>query len=41
VGDQLDMLVQWSDSDFGTRIGKPITLSIQLRNADLYSFWTT
>lgn len=40
-GDCLDTVVRWDGSDFGTRIGKPITLRIRMRNADLYSFWTS
>ena len=39
-GDQLDVVVRWPDSDYAQRIGKPITLRIQMKNADLYSFWT-
>ncbi|MFN0172979.1 MAG: hypothetical protein ACKV22_41910 [Bryobacteraceae bacterium] len=29
------------DSDLGERVGKPATLRIEMRNADLYAFWTT
>ena len=39
-GDHLDVVVSWTDNDFGDRIGKPATLRIQMKNADLYSFWT-
>ena len=38
-GDHLDAIVDWPDSDLHDRIGKPVTLRIELRNADLYSFW--
>jgi hypothetical protein len=40
-GDHTDIAVDWRDSDFGTRIGKPVSLRIEMRSADLYSFWTT
>ena len=33
-------VVHWSGSDFAQRVGKATTLRIELRNADLYSFWT-
>jgi hypothetical protein len=39
-GNQLNAGVRWADSDFGHRVGKPTTLRITLRNADLYSYWT-
>jgi len=39
-GDHLDTVVQWPDSDMIHRVGKPISLRVQMRNADLYSFWT-
>jgi hypothetical protein len=39
-GDHLDTVARWQDSDFAQRVGKATTLRIQLRNADLYSFWT-
>jgi hypothetical protein len=39
-GDLLDTVVRWRDSDFGDRIGKPVTLRVAMRNADLYAFWT-
>ena len=40
-GDHLDVVVRWTDGGITQRIGKPVTLHIHLRNADLYSFWTT
>ena len=40
-GDHLDAIVRWDPSDWATRIGKPVTLRIRMRNADLYSFWTS
>jgi hypothetical protein len=38
-GDQLDATVQWANNDLASRIGKPISLRVRLRNADLYSYW--
>jgi hypothetical protein len=40
-GDHLDVVVRWEDGDLAKWIGKPVTLRIRLKNADLYSFWTT
>jgi hypothetical protein len=39
-GNHLDTVVRWNASDFNQRVGKATTLRIQMRNADLYSFWT-
>ena len=39
-GDLLDGVVPWPDSDLADRVGKPITLRIEMHNADLYAFWT-
>ena len=39
-GNHLDVVARWRDSDLGQRVGKATTLRIQLKNADLYSFWT-
>lgn len=39
-GDHLDVTVKWDENDLEDRIGKPITLRIKMKNADLYSFWT-
>ena len=39
-GDHLDAVVKWENDGFANRIGKPITLRIQVGNADLYSYWT-
>ena len=38
-GDHVDAVVHWPESDLADRIGKPATLRVRLKNADLYSFW--
>jgi hypothetical protein len=39
-GDHVDAAVRWPESDLAAWNGKPVTLRIRLRNADLYSLWT-
>ena len=39
-GDHLDARVRWDRDDFFYRVGKPVSLRIRLKNAELYSFWT-
>ena len=40
TGNHLDSKVIWDNDDLEHRVGKPITLRIKLKNADLYSFWS-
>ena len=39
-GDHVDKVVRWGDSDLVEKIDKPVTVRVQMKNADLYSFWT-
>lgn len=39
-GDPVDAAARWPESDLAAWNGKPVTLRIRLRNAELYSFWT-
>jgi hypothetical protein len=40
-GNHLDIAVRWAGTDFDQRVGKATTLRITMRNADLYSYWTS
>ena len=40
-GNHLNTVVRWNESDLNQRVGKATTLRITLKNADLYSYWTT
>ena len=41
-GRDVDQVVQWQDdADWARLAGETVSLRIQLRNADLYAFWTT
>ena len=39
-GDHMDVVVRWPAGGIENWIGKPLSLRIRLRNADLYSLWT-
>ena len=39
-GDHVATVVRWEESDLAEKMGKPITVRVQMKNADLYSFWT-
>ena len=39
-GDHVDTVVRWQESDLAEKIGKPVSLRIQMKSADLYSLWT-